>query len=77
MGLSSTPSSPVALGDSVYFTANDGSNGFDLYQMQGSDAIRVFNNVSQTQSVPSFVEGAGRIYFFGTVGLGAPALLSW
>ncbi len=75
--LSSTPSSLVALGDSVYFTANDGSNGFDLYQMQGSDAIRVFNNVSQTQSVPSFVEGAGRIYFFGTVGLGAPALLSW
>ncbi|MEI8025452.1 MAG: ELWxxDGT repeat protein [Pseudomonadota bacterium] len=75
--LSSTPSSLVALGDSVYFTANDASNGFDLYQIRGTDTIRVFDNISQTVTVPSFVEGAGRVYFFGTVGAGVPALLSW
>lgn len=76
--LNSTPSSLVALGDSVYFTANDGVTGFDLYQIRGSsDPVRVFDNISQTVSIPSFVEGGGRIYFFGTVGAGVPALLSW
>jgi ELWxxDGT repeat protein len=76
--LNSTPSSLVALGDSVYFTANDGVTGFDLYQIRGAgEPVRVFDNISQTVSIPSFVEGAGRIYFFGTVGAGVPALLSW
>jgi len=67
----------VALGDSVYFTANDGTNGFDLYQIRGADTIRVFDNISQTVTVPSFMEDSGRIYFFGTIGIGAPALLTW
>lgn len=76
---SSSPSSLVAIGDNVYFTANNGINGFDLFQVYQSSVVRVFDNVFQSVSIPSFAAPGEAICFFGSTGTdaGSPSLLCW
>ena len=76
---SSSPSSLVALGDKVYFTANNGTNGYDIFQVNQSTVIRVFDNVFQSVSIPSFAAPNDSICFFGSTGTGpgSASLLCW
>ena len=64
---SSSPSDPTAVGNTLYFTANDGTNGYELWKSDGtaSGTVMVKDIRSGSgSSFPSYLTVVGNTHYF-------------